>query len=250
MPARSALALLWGTLDRPKRGPKPSLTLARIVAEAVVMADVEGLANLSMARLAERLGCAKMALYRYVPGKNELTALMLDYGLGVPPDPSVLAPESGEAPWRAYLRLWTISFYDLVRDHPWAHELVNGVRPVGPNELAWMEAALTSLAGTGLTGAEKLDTIVLLLGHGRIVAFQNASMVGEDWEGQFLEELVGVLAAQAERFPQAVSSLAESMSGTAAESGRGMALEYGIDRILDGVAALIATRGQAVLQGT
>ena len=83
----TALDLLWGTRDRPRRGPRPSLSLDRIVAEAISLADEEGLANLSMQRLAERLGCAKMALYRYVPGKSELVALMVDAALGDPPEP-------------------------------------------------------------------------------------------------------------------------------------------------------------------
>src|ERR1700729_1512024 len=87
----TALDLLWGTRDRPRRGPRPSLSLDRIVAEAIALADEEGLANLSMQHLAERLGCAKMALYRYVPGKSELVALMVDAALGDPPEPPAQA---------------------------------------------------------------------------------------------------------------------------------------------------------------
>lgn len=45
--ARS-LELLWGTGDRPSRGPKPGLTLDRIVTAAVAVADAEGLAAVSM----------------------------------------------------------------------------------------------------------------------------------------------------------------------------------------------------------
>ncbi|MGD0065747.1 MAG: hypothetical protein ABSB76_20160 [Streptosporangiaceae bacterium] len=61
MSAPTTLDLLWGTAQRPKRGPKPSLTLERIVAEAIEHADADGLVSLSMQRLAEGLGCAKMA---------------------------------------------------------------------------------------------------------------------------------------------------------------------------------------------
>lgn len=81
----TTVELLWGTRQRPKRGPKPALTLEGIVAEAVAIADVDGLAELSMQRLAQGLGFTKMSLYRYVPGKAELTALMLDSALGAPP---------------------------------------------------------------------------------------------------------------------------------------------------------------------
>ena len=99
MAAPTALDLLWGTRDRPRRGPRPSLSLDRIVAEAISLADAEGLANLSMQHLAERLGCAKMALYRYVPGKSELVALMVDAALGDPPEPPAPAsPDVADRP--------------------------------------------------------------------------------------------------------------------------------------------------------
>src|SRR6202041_553797 len=91
MAAPTALDLLWGASDRPRRGPRPSLSLERIVTEAISLADAEGLAGLSMQHLAERLGCAKMALYRYVPGKSELVALMVDTALGDPPEPPAQA---------------------------------------------------------------------------------------------------------------------------------------------------------------
>src|ERR1700759_3627771 len=85
MATPSALDLLWGTPARPRRGPKPSLPRERIVTAAIALADAEGLASLSMQHLAEQLGCAKMALYRYVPGKAELVALMIDEAIGEPP---------------------------------------------------------------------------------------------------------------------------------------------------------------------
>ena len=156
MAAPTAFDLLWGTPQRPRRGPKPSLSLERIVTEAIALADAEGLANLSMQHLAERLGCAKMALYRYVPGKAELVALMLDAGLGDPPSapPTESAAPGrpaalGEEPWRAVLRLWATTIFDRYRAHPWAIEASAGSRPTGPHELAWMETALAALAGTG-----------------------------------------------------------------------------------------------------
>src|SRR5580693_4325150 len=102
MAAPTALDLLWGNRPSPRRGPKPSLSLKRIVIEAIALADAEGLASLSMQHLAERLGCAKMALYRYVPGKAELVALMVDAGLGDPPLPP------GDATWRSVLQLWAM----------------------------------------------------------------------------------------------------------------------------------------------
>jgi len=236
MPAPTTLDLLWGTAQRPRRGPRPSLTLERIVAEAIGHADAEGLASLSMQRLAERLGCAKMALYRYVPGKAELEALMLDTALGAAPDPAAAASGS-EEPWRAQLRAWAMTMFERMLAHPWAHELAQGVRPVGPNEVGWMESALTTLAGSGLTGAESLDTLALLAGHVRGLALQTAAS-GDDTEAALGRQVSQALAAQADRYPRTAAAFTEP----APPGDRNNALNFGIDRILDGLGVLIAAR--------
>ena len=246
MSAPTTLDLLWGSPQRPKRGPKPSLTLERIVAEAIEHADAEGLASLSLQRLAERLGCAKMALYRYVPGKAELEALMLDAALGAAPDPAAAAPgseddgddEDDEERWRAQLRAWAMTMFDRMRAHSWADELAQGIRPVGPNEVGWMESALTTLADSGLTGAEGLDTIALLAGHVRSLALQAAAAGDGSMEAALGRQVSEAVAAQSGRYPRTVAAFAES----APPGARDNALDFGIERILDGLGVLIAAR--------
>ena len=76
---------LWGEPARPTRGPKPSMSLTRIADAAIAIADAEGLAAVSMQRVAADLGFTKMSLYRYLPGKAELVALMVERALGEPP---------------------------------------------------------------------------------------------------------------------------------------------------------------------
>ncbi|MGK8501358.1 TetR/AcrR family transcriptional regulator [Nocardia asiatica] len=238
MPPPTTLELLWGTGHRPKRGPKPALTVERIVAEAIALADAEGLPNLSMQRLAERLGFTKMSLYRYVPGKAELVALMLDTALGAPPEMDGGDGEVQEA-WRERLSLWCETIYERLRAHPWSLEVSVGARPVGPNEMAWMESALTALAGTGLTTAERLDTIVLLIGHARSLVQQVRAGDTDEFERQIAGQLAEMVAAAADRYPATVAAFAEE---GAVAGGQG-ALRFGIGRILDGLAVLIARRG-------
>jgi AcrR family transcriptional regulator len=236
MSAPTTLDLLWGTGQRPRRGPKPSLSLERIVAEAIALTDAQGLASLSMNHLAERLGCAKMALYRYVPGKAELVALMVDTALGDPPPPPADAAP-GEQPWRAVLRLWAMTIFGRYRAHPWAIEATAGARPVGPHEMAWLETALAALAGTGLTGAERLDTVVLLNGHVRSLV-QVTSARPESAEQDVARQAAEVPPTHADRYPQVRAAFSDSSQ----PAGRDNALHFGIDRILDGLAALIAAR--------
>ena len=239
MATPSALDLLWGAPQRPRRGPKPSLSLERIVAEAIALADAEGLASLSMQHLAERLGCAKMALYRYVPGKAELVALMVDAALGDPPPAPAQAAADGEPAWRAVLRQWATTIFGRYRAHAWAIEATAGARPTGPHEMAWLESALTALAGTGLTGAERLDAVVLLNGHVRSLV--QVTSAGAELEGELTRQISAALSAHADRYPQVVAAFSDAPG----PAGRDNALSFGIDRILDGLAALIADREQS-----
>ena len=245
MPTPTTVELLWGTRQRPKRGPKPALSLERIVAEAIALVDAEGLGNLSMQRLAERLGFTKMSLYRYVPGKAELTALMLDVALGTPPDTSAAQGDPTDERWRTGLRQWAETIFERYRARPWAIELTTGLRPIGPNEMGWMEAALVALTSTGLTGSERLDTIVLLNGHVRSLVQQISSTGGGDSAGGFTAQFAEMMTAVGDRYPAVVAAFAEEASASEQRPDAGGpddALTFGIDRILDGLAVLIARR--------
>ncbi|MEV6278062.1 TetR/AcrR family transcriptional regulator [Nocardia sp. NPDC051832] len=244
MPSPTTVELLWGTQPRPKRGPKPALTLAGIVAEAIALADAEGLASLSMQRLADRLGFTKMSLYRYVPGKEQLTALMFDTAMGAPPKP--VAPAGDRAqPWRESLRHWAVTVFDRYCAHPWSLELAVGIRPLGPNEMGWLEVALTALEGTGLTGPERLDSVVLLNGHVRSLAQQSRSATGAQLAEQVAQQFGEMMAAAGAGYPAVRAAFAEEAAAAGhpgLPDNQGDALYFGIERILDGLAVLIAAR--------
>jgi AcrR family transcriptional regulator len=224
--ARTA-RLLWGPPHRPQRGTKPSLSLGRIVEVATAVADAEGLAALSMQRIAGELGFTKMSLYRYTPGKAELTALMLDTALGPPPD----VP----AGWRPGLRTLGLRMWEAMHRHPWTLEIAVGARVLGPNELGWTEAGLAALAGTGLTGRERLDAFVLVVGHVRSLVQQATASAAPEQE--LSKVLAGIIAEHGDRYPEVRAAFTETAPG-----GQDNALEFGLDRILDGLAVLIAER--------
>jgi AcrR family transcriptional regulator len=62
----------------PRRANTPPLTRAQIVAAAVSLVDREGLAALSMRRLAGELGVGPMTLYYHVPDRAGLEDLIFD----------------------------------------------------------------------------------------------------------------------------------------------------------------------------
>jgi AcrR family transcriptional regulator len=157
-----AVALLWGRRSAARRGRKPQLTTQEITRAAVAVADAEGLAAVSMARVAAELGNSTMALYRHVNSKDELLLLMSDAGLEQPPD----EPATGD--WRTQLTGWAYDVLTVIRRHPWYREIPISGPPVGPRNLQWLERALRALADTDLSEEDKMAVIMglLLLVHG------------------------------------------------------------------------------------
>ncbi|MFB7253005.1 TetR/AcrR family transcriptional regulator [Streptomyces nojiriensis] len=235
-----AVRLLWGPPPAgPARGPKRGLTLEGIARAGIEIADAEGLGGASMQRVAAELSVTKMALYRYVPGKAELVALMVE---GAMPG----AAQSTGGPWRERLEEWARGLLEGLRLHPWLLEATVGVRVMGPRELEWMERALAALDGCGLTGAEAMDAVVLLAGHVRGIAEQEraagagpgSGAAGEGPDAQLAAVLGEVMREHGERFP----ALGAALASAAAHGGRDQALEFGLGRILDGLELLMARR--------
>lgn len=142
-----SLKLLWGDRTRPARGRPPTLSLDRIIAAAVEVADelaeTEGLEALSMRAIATHLGVGTMSLYRYVPGKSELLDLMLDHVIDVP-------EQDGEPGWREILTAEAHHHWRLCMDHPW-YPFVDQSRPLlGPNGLRGLDRLFRLLRPLGI----------------------------------------------------------------------------------------------------
>ncbi|MFD0521024.1 TetR/AcrR family transcriptional regulator [Paractinoplanes durhamensis] len=60
------------------RGRPPAHTRDQVVDAAIRLADTEGLAAVSMRRIATEIGAGAMSLYTYVPDKDRLLDLMVD----------------------------------------------------------------------------------------------------------------------------------------------------------------------------
>jgi AcrR family transcriptional regulator len=222
---------LWRVRAQPTRGPKPALSLERITDTAIEIGDAEGLAAVSMQRVAADLGFTKMSLYRYLPGKAELVALMVERAIGEPP---TLDADD----WRAGLKEWSHRLLAGYLRHPWALEATVGSRPLGPNELGWMECAVAILAETGLTGSERLDAIAVLSGQVRMIAQQAG--VSQAPEAQMVAMIMDLLRDHGDRFP----ALAATVVSAATDGAQDQAFAFGLDRILDGLHVLIAGRRQ------
>ncbi|MEV5971751.1 TetR/AcrR family transcriptional regulator C-terminal domain-containing protein [Streptomyces sp. NPDC051921] len=228
---KASFALLWGEQEPPSRGPKPSLTASRIAEAAVGIADREGLDTVSLARVAKEFGVTAMALYRYVPGKTELLDLMVDLAIGPP-------AAIGDIPggWRPQLTEWARRCLAMYRRHPWILAATGTRRQImGPHQLGWLEAALAALAGTGLSAPQQHDTFLLLAGHVRTVAQQYI-----DHDDAASEEWARLTAQALERHEGRFPALTEAIAAGAFASREASSLDFGLERIFDGVAALVS----------
>jgi AcrR family transcriptional regulator len=242
-PARS-LALLWRTRERSTRGRKAELSVDRIVQAAIEVADAEGLPALSMRRVAERLGVGTMSLYTHVPGKAELLDVMLDTVLG-----ETARPEELPGGWRARLEQIARENWALFHRHPWMLQIATARPPLGPNVTAKYDYELRAVDGIGLTDVEMDSVLSLVLAHtagaarSAIEAAQVARQSGESdeqwWEARapLLDKIL-----DARRFPTAarVGQAAGEEYGAASDPEH--AFEFGLQRVLDGIEALVEER--------
>jgi AcrR family transcriptional regulator len=236
-----AMRRLWERGDEPGTEAKPGLTAERIVAAAVALADADGLAAVSMARVARALGFTTMSLYRHVAGKDELLELMADAATGQPP---ALDPGAG---WRAGLERWSRALVAALLEHPWFLQVTITGPPRTPGRVAWFERGLEALAPTGLTETEKAGVILLVNG----CAF---------WEARVAIEVGGAARARgtspeaetsaygaalgrfvtADRFPRVRRAIDAGIFEDDADD-----FAFGLQLALDGVERLVERRAAA-----
>jgi AcrR family transcriptional regulator len=236
------MELLWGTQERPSRGPKPSLTVDRIAQAGIELADAEGLAAVSMRRVAARLEVGTMSLYRYVPSKAELVDVMLDkvYGEGVTePDPAV--------GWRTGLAQTARGTWELYHRHSWLLQ-VSASRPLlGPNVLKSLEYSLGVVSDIGLSDAEMMNVIVLVdsyvsgAARNSVDAAQAAQRTGvTDEQFWAAQEPYLVKIMSCGQYPR-MAGLDAGVFEEIARTG----FEFGLQRLLDGVETLVAAKGRS-----
>jgi AcrR family transcriptional regulator len=228
----ATMALLWGTKPAPSRGRKPGMTVERIVATAIGIADADGLDALSMRRVADELGVGTMSLYRYLPGKTELYELMLDAVMGE------AGPPAEQQDWRESLAFVARQSLDGYRRHPWLLEASMSRGLVGPNQAALLDKLLTMLDGTGLSNGQRMAVVGLVVSYVQGRARQLAEAARAERrsgmsDGQFWQEFSPLLASHLDRFP-ALASVWQDEELTWEDE-----FEFGLQRVLDGISAYI-----------
>lgn len=151
-----------------------SLDRRRVLGAAVTFIDEQGLRQLTMRRLGAYLGVEAMALYRYVPSRDNLLDGIVEsvidelYG-----DPDVHMSSSDS--WQDYLQRLAHGVRRIALAHPQVFPLVATRPPAAPwvrpplRSLRWVESFLNTMLGCGFSDAAAVAAYrafsSFLLGH-------------------------------------------------------------------------------------
>ncbi|MEV4016737.1 TetR/AcrR family transcriptional regulator C-terminal domain-containing protein [Nonomuraea angiospora] len=216
------------------------MTRERIVRAAVEIADADGLPELTMRALADRLGMATMSLYRHVSGKDDLVLLMIEAVIDEFP-----LPEEPPDGWRARLEASARLQWTGYRAHPWMAGVTSLTRPLpSASLLRHTEWVMAALAGTRLDATAKMHVHTLLYSYVQgIAANLELERQAQAATGLSADEF---MAGQEEHLRWvAESGEYRAFAGVVAELGGDFDLdldrlfEFGLGPLLDGLAKVI-----------
>ncbi|KKO54128.1 TetR/AcrR family transcriptional regulator [Paenibacillus sp. DMB20] len=244
------VAISWGLVKEPQRGPKRELSITQIVEAAVAIADRDGLPAVSMARVAASLGYTPMSLYRYIPSKDDLLILMQESVGHI-----TIPPEGEESDWREGLRGFVRASIQVYVEHPWFGDIPISGAPITPNNLRMVDWALRSMRGLDLNEFEKMSIVLLLASYARSTGmmmrdldrFVKAGASPEAFNGLEYGSALKQLVSP-ERFPDlhplimSGAYVGETENEHGNESPIADDLDFGTERILDGIEHYLETK--------
>jgi AcrR family transcriptional regulator len=234
-----------GAQTRPRdRG----LSRQEIVAAAIAVADAEGPDAVSMRRIAREVRAGVMSLYWHVASKEELTDLMLDTL-----EAEFQVPEpTGD--WRADLRELAHRQRAGMLRHPWVMEFVASRPPSGPNDARNLELMLGMVCGLGLDAKATVETLMTVVTYVMGAVLREVQEMRTARDQAELEAAMTAEEIQAERekhrawftamgrFPNIVRMMEQGVDPDAPET-RDARFEFGLDCLLDGIAARLPAAG-------
>jgi AcrR family transcriptional regulator len=236
--------------------PRRASALSRdeIVRTAIRVADAEGADAVSMRRIARELNAGTMSLYWHIVSKEELLDLMLDAVQGDRESPE----PSGD--WRRDTQEQARGIRASLHEHPWLMDFIGGRPPAGPKSLRNLERTLCFFDGLDLDIRMVIDIATTV---GTYVMGAVLREVQEHNSQSYSEQILADLSeAEREkvfgeftervratgRYPHLAELLGAGYDPDAAET-RDERFEFGLDCLLDGIAARIAGHPPATSLG-
>jgi AcrR family transcriptional regulator len=215
------------------------LSQARIVSAGLAIADREGLAAVSIRRVASELKVSPMALYRYFPSKEQLVLLLADAVFDAERPPARRA--TGDL--RAQLTAAAKCQWSIYCRHPWLAGAISISRPqLLPHGMLHTEHLLRLLDGLGLSNETMLLATLTILGYVRGAAVSlDAEREAEQETGlsgaAHLQQQDAAFRAIAASEP--LPTLARVAGPPALDLRLERQFEFGLDRLLEGLVAYV-----------
>jgi AcrR family transcriptional regulator len=217
------------------------LTSERIVAAAIAVADGEGLAAISMRRVASDLGAATMSLYRHVADKDDLVTRMIDAAFAERTPPTDL-PTDPSGDWRRRLELAAHTLWSMFHRHPWLAPAMSVTRPqLTASVVPFTEGVLTALDGRGLDPPTMLTIHLTLFTYVRGTAINIAMEADAEadsgldhtaWEEGQQQAMRSLMASG--RYPRFARLVADGY-----DFDLDRVFDFGLQRLLDGFATIL-----------
>lgn len=213
----------------------------QIVSAAIELLDDEGLDGLSMRRLGERTGASATSVYWYVQSKEALVALTLDTVIA-----EVALPDVEALGWRRAASAMARDFRAMILRHPWL-ALVSATYPTafGPrlarhNEHVLAVYQTAGFHGDALEGAEAaVYSFVLGAALGEVGARAWRSGARADAGATMSAETLAEMRASVQDRPRLAARL-DALEGSDATAMSEASFEFGLEALLDGLAARLA----------
>ncbi|WP_127501972.1 TetR/AcrR family transcriptional regulator [Actinoplanes solisilvae] len=147
---------VWLRERRTGVGRPAERSRSEVTTAAIALADREGLAAVSMRRVAAELGTGAASLYRYVDRRDDLLDLMTDEVVA-----GYQLPAPG-GPWLPGLLEVCRQGRELMRRHGWLPELVLTRSALGPHGTDLLEHVLALLAEHPASVGRKLEAFAVM----------------------------------------------------------------------------------------
>jgi AcrR family transcriptional regulator len=195
------------------------------------IADAEGLAAVSIRRVASDLGVRPMSLYTYIDRKEDLIALMRDAV-----NAEVLVGEELPGHWRAALAAIARRTREVILRHSWIIDTNAKDAGLSPNALRHVEESLTALRDLDLAPRAAVEVLTAVdkftLGHATFEVTDRANAGARRAAWPYFESLLAT-----GEFPALAQLLSSDAAGTVTETPYESQFERGLTWLLDGIAA-------------
>lgn len=215
------------------RGPRLTRALepldpGRIVDVAVGLTAELGLAGWPLRSLADAVGCWPTAITHHLGDREAVELAVVDRVVAMIPEPA------GDLGWREWFGALLAALRPVLRGHPGVAGWLALSGPVVPSAQRWIDEGVTRLEAAGLRDEAAVAYTVMLNSAVQLIAVED----DRDARPGLREAMRRQLAA-----PRVDGAgMAAMAAAFAGEWDNDRVYAYGVDRLLDGVAARVEAK--------